>query len=278
MRTLAQPSPEAAADGTSPTVRQPRLTINKVVALYVQRINDIHIRTQVTLAALERTRETALESRSLRHFSVPSGGRKEVARIQRNARQMVDMLEQMIGRDERSQSLLMAVSITEDFLLVMLRTVLRAYPERMNRGLKGGDADTRISLDELLERSREEIIEDRIEARLHRALYASPEDYLQYLRSILEIEIADALIETFVETKATRDIAVHANGRANDIYARKAGTRARAAYGEPLGVDQAYFDRSLANMKALIFEIGQGMKSRYASDGAVKRLVERLQD
>ena len=186
------------------------------------------------------------------------------------------MLDQMIAEGERRKSLLMAVSLTEDYILNILKLVLRAHPERLSRGARGGDAETVVKLEDLLTKTRDDILEEKIQLRLNRALYASPADYLRYLGETLEIAIDPQIAGQFVETKATRDIVIHANGQANEKYVEKAGPRSRARPGQALPVDAAYLDTAFANMKALIVSTHCRLEERYQGDEAIERYVGRL--
>jgi len=108
------------------------------------------------------------------------------------------------------------------------------------------------------------------------ALYASPADYLAYLKVILRIELNGDQIERFVKAKATRDIVVHANGLANELYVRKSGAFTRATAGQELAVDAAYFGACIATMKALVSAIHSGVNERYGKEEAITAYVARF--
>ena len=259
-------------------IRRP-VTLDAVKGIYLRRLNDIHVATQTTLASLERSREenaALAEERASVHFSVPSSGQKETARIQRRARDMKAIFDQLIDHGERGKSLLLAVSVTEDFVVNMLKLVLRAHPDRMNRGLKGGEAETSIRLEEFLTRTRDEIVEERIRSRLHRALYSSPADYLKYVGDVMEFQLDEPVTSAFIEAKATRDIVVHANGIANEIYEAKAGAFKRAAAGERLSIDAEYFDSCIRTMKTLVVKLHAGVTEKHAADERVQAEAGRF--
>ncbi len=244
---------------------------------YIRRLNDLHVGTRITLDGLALKRDQIdTDEKPWYNFVVPSGGERETARIRRNPAQMIQILDIMIANGERSKALLVAVSITEDYLLNVLKLMLRAYPERIVRGARGGDAAMAVPLIEILQKGRDEILEEKIQSRLTNALYASPADYLKYLRDTLEVELTEARTAAFIETKATRDIIIHANGRVNEKYLEKAGALGRAAHGENLGIDQDYFDRSLANMKALMLEISGRIHAKYADDIRVRKCLKHF--
>lgn len=244
---------------------------------YVRQLNDLYVGTKIVLDALAlKLAEIESSGKDKYHFVVPSGGKRETARINRDLPTMVAMLENMMAKDERSKSLLVAVSITEDFLMNMLKLVLRAYPDRITRGTKGGEAAMAVPLIEVIEKGRDEILEEKIQSRLSSALYASPAEYLKYIRGTLAIVLSEERMNIFIEIKATRDIVIHANGRANEKYVEKAGTLRRGEAGDMLSVDQEYFDRSIANMKGLMLEIGSGLQTKYDADPQVKACVKHF--
>jgi len=252
--------------------------LDRFKRVYFKRLNDVHLGTQLTLRSLNELKETmrAQPKKSpYHHFVVPSGG-AAVGRIRRDPKQMATLIEKLIVNDECAKALLLCVSITEDYLHNAMRMMLRAYPDRLALGPKGGASDAPISLDDLLLKGRDEIIDERIRQRLHRVLFARPTDYLNYLSLILQLKIDAATVEKFSEAKATRDVIVHANGRANEIYIEKAGPLARAAGGQRLEMGQPYFDACVASMKRLIGDINDSLTGKYGSDAAVLSTAVRF--
>ena len=255
------------------------MTLERIGGVYVRRLNDIHVATQMTIAALERHRAdigATGDDDAHHNYTVPSSGQKETANIRRRRREIRTLLDALIEHGERGKSLLLAVSVTEDFILNALKLILRAHPDRMNRGLRGGDAETTIKLDEFLTKDRNAILEERIQSRLHRALYASPAEYLRYIGDVLEFPIDADHTAAFIEAKATRDILVRADGCANEKYEEKAGALKRGTAGQRLPVDAAYFDGCVQIMKRLVTGIHSAVQERYREDEAVNREVSRF--
>lgn len=246
--------------------------------IYFKRLNDVHLGTQLTLRSLTSLSETMATRRRkspYHHFVVPSGG-TAVGRIRRDPKQMAKLIDKLVANDECAKALLLCVAITEDYLHNVMRMMLRAYPERLAYGPKSGASDAPITLDDLLRRGRDEIVDERIRQRLHRVMYAKPTDYLSYLCAILQLKIDDETVGKFSEAKATRDVIVHANGRANQIYVEKAAPLARATDGQRLDVGQPYFDACVATMKRLIGETNDGLTERCHSDQLVLAVSEQF--
>lgn len=252
--------------------------LDAIKRIYFKRLNDVHLGTQLTLRSLRELRET-VRTRSAKsayhHFVVPSGG-AAVGRIRRDPKQMARLIDRLIANDECAKALLLCVGITEDYLHNAMRMMLRAYPDRLALGPKGGASDPPITLEDVLSKGRDEIVDERIRQRLRRVLHARPTDYLQFLGVILQLRIEDGTVETFSEAKATRDVIVHANGYANEIYVEKAGRLARVTEGRLPDAGQPYFDACVASMKRLIAEVNDGLAARYSADAAVLAAADRF--
>ncbi|MGB8839851.1 MAG: hypothetical protein WCC64_02165 [Aliidongia sp.] len=251
--------------------------------VYFRRLNDVHIAAQVTCAALDAHRRSLVSlskkagANRFHHYEVPSAGRP-TARIRRERRDVEALVKRAMEAGEYQKSLVLAVSITEDYIINILKLLLRAHPERLVRGVKGGDARSTIQVEDFVSRGRDEIIEELIRARISGVLYGKPAEYLKYLAMIMEIEVPQDTLEAFFEIKATRDIIVHADGRVNDRYVEKAGGRARAEVGKLLVADRVYFDGAIAAMKNLIRQIHDGVCAKYAEDEEVRRQAAHFQE
>lgn len=108
------------------------------------------------------------------------------------------------------------VSEVEHFLGNAVSAALRLYPEKMgSRSFRLSDVLDASSTDELINRAASAVLND--------LMYAKPLDYLSGLCDILSIK-KDPLAShwsKFVEIKARRDLGVHNNWVANEIYQRK---------------------------------------------------------
>lgn len=252
MAKLPKPVPAKLRPKPKPAKAAPRsktvpLRLAAHKARYIKRLNDLHVGTQTTVAALIAHRDqlnSVNKAGDFHHFVVPSGGSRPEARIKRNKGQMSALLTRMASEEEYGKALMLAVSITEDYLTNMLKLLLRAYPDRLKRGLKNGPSDSEIRLEELLRKTKDEILEDWLRARLLTAIYASPAAYLAYLKAILEIDVDQATMLGFIEAKATRDVLVHSQGIADKRYREKAGDRARAKSGDALLIDHDCTEQS----------------------------------
>jgi hypothetical protein len=240
---------------------------------YLNRLNDIHVNAQLTVRALEDLLLIKKKSKSTySYFRVPTSGGGSGG-IRRRMSSVSQLLHGLIVEGEYSKSLLFMVSVTEDYIQSVMRIVLTAHPEHLALGLNGGKSDIALPLLEVLETGIETLVRRLVDDRLKQILYASPDDYFNYLKVSLGIRFDSAIVSAFIEAKATRDIVVHANGVANGTYLRKAGALNRAAVGEPLPIDQHYFDRCLTIMKDLIEDVRAKMIAKYGDDPSVQRTL-----
>jgi hypothetical protein len=251
-------------------------TIDSIKSRYVSRLNNLHVGTQITVAALKLQLDQIAsdERRDKRyHFRVPSSGGQPIARIHRDERGMRELMQSMIEGGEYSKGLLSAVSITEDFVANLLRLTLRAYPDRLLRGRRNGEAAQAVELSAIIGRTTEQVVDGVIEQRLRRMMQGSPKDYLRCAREWFCIELNDAVVASFVEIKATRDLLVHSDGVTDNTYAQKAGDLARVPVGSIVPMNRAYFDAAIATMKVLIATFGESLSSQYGDD---RRLLDVL--
>ncbi|HEX8481116.1 MAG TPA: hypothetical protein VF650_04360 [Allosphingosinicella sp.] len=252
-------------------------SLKQLKTAYFRRLNDIHIASQLTRAALAAYghEPSVTKGKRYRYFEVPSGG-KPTARIRRHKTDVAEIVAASRDHGELQKSLVLAVAVTEDFLLNALKMVLRAYPDRLLRGLRGGEARLSIDFEVFLTRERNDVIEEQIAARLQHVFYASPAAYLQFMSQALEIAVPEDALTVYLEIKASRDVVVHGNGIADAQYERKAGALARAGAGSVLPVNEAYFDQATAALKALIGSISDALATRYSGDVRVAFEISRL--
>jgi hypothetical protein len=218
---------------------------------FVRRVNDAVIFLTEMSPRLEQARKelAKLEAEEERRYEVPSvEGTKTSRRTHRDVRKIL--------RFYRTQGfaeafLVTAVSQFESYLFGVLRNVITKYPKKLTLNVGGQEVkDRQVSLDVLLRADTlTDALTEIIEHRLVSASYAKPKEYLQYVKSIANINTDDPAFAAFIEIKATRDIIVHNGGVANETYVEKAGDLCRAVTGNVLPVDTMYFETTVATLK-----------------------------
>jgi hypothetical protein len=128
------------------------------------------------------------------------------------------------------------VTIMETLLNDILRMCLTEYPSKIP-SKKKVDIDCVLSSSSL-EQAKRTIID----GILNEFAYKSPKDYATEFEKYTSVKLLEnPVYHKYIELKATRDIHIHNNGIANDIYLTKSGVVARVKNGENLPVDIQYF-------------------------------------
>lgn len=188
-------------------------------------------------------------------ISIPSTTGSTIKSETRKSK-VVELLRQSIKTDMYSSSLGNCISIVEFFLGQLVYFVLKKYPPKLLLDVNGKTKqdDSNVALKSILEASSlDDVIESIIQKKVANLFYASPNDYLQYLKNVLDISIVESDFYNYVEVKATRDLIVHNNKKVNDIYIKKAGDYARVTNTcQMIPVNKTYYEKSVCNMKKLI--------------------------
>ncbi|MFA6063380.1 MAG: hypothetical protein WC736_12380 [Gallionella sp.] len=238
---------------------------NLHLALY-RELNDIHIFLAHTLPILVETtaRFQTMKTKSDKTFLVPSRqGKKGLAR--RTPQEVSKIIQRFASRDLHANLLVACVSRSESLLNDVLRAFLTKYPTKLTVGLKGGDSSKSVPIAVVIAaKDIDEVLSSIIDTRLQGVFYAEPKEYLSYFESITGVKLPEESFLKFAEIKATRDLVIHNNGLSNELYARKAGTLARAENGEPVEIDEVYFSAAISTMKSISSEIEKQVRASHA--------------
>src|SRR5262245_13624564 len=114
----------------------------------LKRINNIFIEAELAVTGLRsvlRDMQTRSVGKNKRlEISVPSSRGKDKS-ILRKREDVCQLIEERIASKEYVQSLVFAISLTEDYMSDVLLTVIRAYPQKLLISPKGNalkEADT----------------------------------------------------------------------------------------------------------------------------------------
>jgi len=128
------------------------------------------------------------------------------------------------------------VTIIEALLGDVLRKVILNFPNKI--GTKRAIKTSLV----LSASSIEEIHLQAIDAVLNELSYKSPKDFSEECEKLLSINLMECpAFHKYLETKATRDIYIHNQGIANDIYIQKSTSHARVKSGDFLPINTVYF-------------------------------------
>lgn len=230
----------------------------------IRALNDVHVTRHLTFTALAKLTKRLHSSEPEEiNFSIPSVSGETIV-VTRDKSAILKLVEQTQRFGLYAQSLIAAIAITEGYFFQIASMTLRWHPEKLKAG--GTGAEDSISLDDLLASTGiEDLLSKLANKRLMSIFYQSPEKYFQQLEKLLSVELEEKLKDKYIEAKATRDILVHNEGIANDLYLKRAKKNARAARGEVIPLDKKYFEQTVRCMKSLVRSIYSQTLKKYGN-------------
>lgn len=184
-----------------------------------------------------------------------SDGNKECATDKKNTFGYIDHIIKKVNPE---RSLITAVSLTEDFLQDMVKTVYKAYPEKISGG-ESKDAPERVDklIDVILKsEDRDEIIDKLIEEKVRGIFYGNPVDFFmkdKKLKLNLGTIFKDQFslsIEQYSEIIARRNIYAHNGGRADRKYIKESHTD-NIKLGNKVKITDEYLKESILTLRGL---------------------------
>lgn len=131
------------------------------------------------------------------------------------------------------------VTTIEAMFCDILRLTLIEFPQKISNKRK---LDFEIVLEA---KSLDEIKFSLVNLVINELSYKSPKDFAEEFNKYVGINLLEnPIFHKYIELKATRDIYIHNQGIANDIYLTKAETLSRVKSGQLLHVDIQYYLQS----------------------------------
>lgn len=184
------------------------------------------------------------------YFDIPSV--RGTNKIKLSEGKVTRFLDDTVEFDLYFSIFALVIAKFESYMSQSLRIILKSEPRKLLINVKDLKRKKTIDISEVvLNESREEIVDDLIEAEIINVFYASPRKQKEYFKKVLGVTINEELWSIWFEYKATRDIIVHNNGIINDLYVSKSGTLSRGIIGERISVNQDYFDSLIVNTKRM---------------------------
>ncbi|MDX9695590.1 MAG: hypothetical protein RBT49_07340 [Bacteroidales bacterium] len=193
-------------------------------------------------------------------FSVPSA--KESSKIKIVKRTKDVTKEDMIINIFYS-GITSLVSGVESFLNSIITTLLKYDTTRLKYTIKGMESDSTISVIDLIDYDKDELIDRVIGKKVDRLFYSSPSDYLLYIKKGLGIELKEETWKVWIELKAKRDLIVHNKGVVNTIYQTKIGDSSNTKIGDKIYCDLESFGKMISFVKKMVGEIYSVTKKIY---------------
>ncbi len=150
--------------------------------------------------------------------------------------ELIDKYKYLIKHQLAINGIYQLVTIIESLMGDILRTVILKFPEKIN-------SNKTIRYNFILSApSIEEIHLHVVDSFLNKLAYTSPKEFAEECQNFLSINLLECpSFHKYIEIKATRDIYLHNQGIANDIYIRKAYSHSRVKSGEDLPIYLKYF-------------------------------------
>jgi len=162
------------------------------------------------------------------------------------------------------------MSIVESFVTNLATEILLSFPDKLrNSDIKLKDAFQGASIYSLIDRS--------VERQVTTQVYAGFTEMTAEIAKLFERRpFADLSIEEVAELKATRDVYVHNQGRVNERYLAKAGSKARKErIGDRLPLTREYLlggARSIEQFLHAFYKHGPKKFERYGKARAFKAM------
>lgn len=225
----------------------------------IDALNEEYYVTKLARQGLVTLREELKNEKPFTlEIEIPSVNGREI-RKEKDKSKIVDILKRSIKSDLYANSLGSGVSLIEQFLEEIIRTVLIMHPGKLSVDVgssskKEAQEEKKIDLKDIIgAKSLNDIYLTIINQRLYKLFYASPTDYFKYFKDIIQIKLDEDLVLTYVEIKATRDLLVHNKGKVNAIYVQKTGTKARATdQRQNIPITEQYYIQSFSAFKKIV--------------------------
>jgi len=156
------------------------------------------------------------------------------------------------------------ISCLEYFFVELIRVVLKLHPNKVGK-------DITLSLNEIFQRSKDEMIELALDKYINKLMYKKPKEYLKDLCAVLTIDPdpLEASWSIFIEAKSRRDLGIHNNWAVNELYISKnkeAGNEVEYSLGELAFPDGEYTMNLFNSLKELIDIITGQVEGKYLAD------------
>lgn len=164
------------------------------------------------------------------------------------------------------------VAEVELFLTECIKAVIRRVPEKINgKQIKAEEALACANRDELLE---------KIAARLlYEIGYLKPMDYLKHFCELTDVpqDAIKKLWAPYVEIKARRDLGVHGNWIANDVYNRKVkdAGHPEVANGTSLIPDSEYLEKAQSACTILVQEVANLLTEKFGLPSNTRKRAKK---
>lgn len=190
--------------------------------------------------------------------------------ITHSKKDLITRFEYLGHNDLPLNGLFRLVTTIETLMADLLKLVMEKFPLKIP-GKKKIDYETILNC-----KTIEEAKFILIDTTLNELAYKSPKEFAQEFANLTGVNLLEhTSYHKYIELKATRDIHIHNNGVANEIYKIKADILRRAEVGTYLPVDVNYFLKCYETCIQICEYLEKSLHATWHSDLYVKYLEQR---
>lgn len=221
-------------------------------------INDVFFWVNFSIQTINEE----LKDKDIIQFSVPKT--KNSKNLRPIIRQCTHKLkERILKKDIINSGFISIVSGIEDYFSKIIEMILLFDNRRIKINIKGNESKSSIELNDVIDLTKEELINKVINDRIYSFTYASPKEQKIYFKNALSIDIEDSLWAKWVEIKARRDLWIHNNGIIDEKYNYKTNNAFGTKIGEEALITSEYFSEIVASTKTLSGQIYSLIKKEF---------------
>lgn len=210
---------------------------------------------------LARESVKALSDENLEFYVPKAKSPNELKSITRN--KPSEVKQRIISKDIYNSAFVSLVASVEDYLYKISEWILLYDNNRIKYTIKNANGENSISVIDLIDNEKEDLISKIISQKLAGLFYASPKKQIEYYEKALDIVIDSTIWKQWIEIKARRDLLVHNNGFINDIYLTKTENHDLSLRGTEIIISDDYFTDAVGFLKRMTGQIDKRIRNCY---------------
>lgn len=222
-------------------------------------INDTYMWVQIARDSIRKLPNSNFQ------FATPKAQKPQELRLV-TRRDPERLKNRIVDKDIFNSAFVIMVASVEDYFSKIIEYVLKTDNRRLKCTIPDVKMINTISVIDLIDNSKDDLIDYIIAQRLNDLFYASPRKQLEYINKALGIDIEKDVWETWIEIKARRDIIIHNNGIVNEVYLGKTKNFTTYSLGQYALVDDIYFKNTVAQLKHMIGGIDREIRKIYTEE------------
>lgn len=195
-------------------------------------------------------------------FNVPKAKHPQIMKsISR--KKPLEVKERIVTKDIYNSAFVSMVASIEDYLFKICELILSYDNNRIKYNLQQLNTSNNVSVIDLIDYNKEELIKKIINEKLIALFYAGPQIQIKYFEKALDINIEKEIWDTWTEIKARRDIIVHNNGIINETYLDKTKSTNLSLLNTEILISDEYFANAVSFFKSMAGQIDKKIRDYY---------------